>query len=132
MDRPLRVGFDGRGFSSPAAGIRRYSTELVRALVSLGEPLDMVALGGDPARIPAGLERIPESAHPPSNAGWTLIGLPRTASRARVNVIHAPAYTLQFVVAVLFVLLMHVFIFITLLDTFRSRSDLRRRRLYRR
>src|SRR5206468_3742708 len=68
----LRVGFDGRGFSSPAAGIRRYSTELVRALVALGERIEIVALGGDADRIPSGVERIAGSAHPPSNAGWTL------------------------------------------------------------
>jgi hypothetical protein len=44
----LRVGFDGHAFSSPAAGIRRYATELVGAMVSLGEPIELVALGGDP------------------------------------------------------------------------------------
>src|SRR5215216_914660 len=85
--RPLRIGFDGRGFSSPAAGVRRYSTELVRALLSLGEELEIVALGGDANRIPAGIERLTESAHPPTNAGWTLVGLPRTAARARVHLI---------------------------------------------
>ena len=86
----LRVGFDGRAFSSPAAGIRRYSTELVRALISLGEPVAVVSLGGDPRGIPTGLQHVAGSAHPPSNAGWTLIGLPRTAARAGVDLIHAP------------------------------------------
>ncbi len=42
----LRVGIDGRAFASPAAGVRRYVTGLVRALLSLGEPLEIVALGG--------------------------------------------------------------------------------------
>ena len=85
----LRVGFDGRAFSSPAAGIRRYATELVTALVGLGEPLQIVALGGDAGAIPPGVARVEGSAHPPSNAGWTLIGLPRTAARAGVQLIHA-------------------------------------------
>ncbi len=130
--RPLRVGFDGRGFSSPAAGIRRYSTELVRALTSLGEPLEVVALGGDPARIPVDLERIPESAHPPSNAGWTLIGLPRTASRARVNVIHAPAYTAPFWAGVPVVLTIHDVSYETHPEWYPYRRDWLRRYFYRR
>ena len=130
--RPLRVGFDGRGFSSPAAGIRRYSTELVRALTSLGEPLDVVALGGDPANIPAGLERIPESAHPPSNAGWTLIGLPRTASHARVDVIHAPAYTAPFWAGVPVVLTIHDVSYETHPEWYPYRRDWLRRYFYRR
>ena len=130
--RPLRVGFDGRGFSSPAAGIRRYSTELVRALTSLDEPLEVVALGGDSARIPAGLERIPESAHPPSNAGWTLIGLPRTASRARVNVIHAPAYTAPFWAGVPVVLTIHDVSYETHPEWYPYRRDWLRRYFYRR
>ena len=130
--RPLRVGFDGRGFSSPAAGIRRYSTELVRALTSLDEPLEVVALGGDSARIPPGLERIPESAHPPSNAGWTLIGLPRTASRARVNVIHAPAYTAPFWAGVPVVLTIHDVSYETHPEWYPYRRDWLRRYFYRR
>ena len=74
----LRVGFDGHAFSSPAAGIRRYATELVGAVASLGKPVEVVALGGDAACVPAGIEHVTESAHPPGNADWTLIGLPRT------------------------------------------------------
>lgn len=34
-----------------------------------------------------------EPPHPPTNLGWTLIGLPRAAARAGVDLIHAPAYT---------------------------------------
>lgn len=129
---PLRVGFDGRGFSSPAAGIRRYSTELVRALLSLGEPLEIVALGGNPDRIPSGVERVSESAHPPSNAGWTLIGLPRTASRARVDVIHAPAYTAPFWAGVPVVLTIHDVSYEIHPEWYPYRRDWLRRYFYRR
>ena len=37
--RRLRVGIDGRAFSSPAAGVRRYVPELSPALLTLGEVL---------------------------------------------------------------------------------------------
>ena len=88
-----RIGIDGRAFTSPAAGVRRYATQLVSALMELGEPLQIVALGGDAAGGPPGIEHIAEPAHPPTNLGWTLIGLPAAAARARVDLIHAPAYT---------------------------------------
>jgi glycosyltransferase involved in cell wall biosynthesis len=130
--RTLRVGFDGRAFSSPAAGIRRYSTELVGALLSLGEPIAIVALGGDPDRIPAGLERVSASAHPPSNAGWTLIGLPRTAARARVDLIHAPAYTAPFWAGVPVVLTIHDVSYESHPEWYPYRRDWLRRYFYRR
>src|SRR6267142_5948854 len=132
MDRPLRIGFDGRAFSSPAAGIRRYSTELVRALVGLDQQLEVVALGGDPARVPQGLECISESTHPPTNAGWTLIGLPRTANRARVSVIHAPAYTAPFWAGVPVVLTIHDVSYETHPEWYPYRRDWLRRSFYRR
>ena len=128
----LRIGFDGRAFSSPAAGIRRYAAELVGALISLGEPVDVVALGGDPACTPAGLERTSESAHPPTNAGWTLIGLPRTASRARVDLIHAPAYTAPFWAGVPVVLTIHDVSYETHPEWYPYRRDWLRRYFYRR
>ena len=89
----LRVGLDGRVFSSPAAGVRRYVNALVPALRALDVPLHLVALGGSPVDIPAGMERVAEPRHPPTNLGWTLVGLPIAARRARIDVLHAPAYT---------------------------------------
>ena len=90
----LRVGIDGRTFSSPAAGIRRYVAGLTRALLQLGEPLELVALGGrDSSAIPRGVGHVAEPPHPPTNLGWTLVGLPRAAKRAGVDLVHAPAYT---------------------------------------
>lgn len=93
----LRIGFDGRAFSSPAAGIRRYIDGLVRGLLALGEDLEIVALGGsDPDALPGGVIHVAEPSHPPTNLGWTLVGIPRAAARAKVDVIHAPAYTAPF------------------------------------
>ncbi len=66
------------------------------ALLALEHPPDIVALGGQPDAVPPHLERIAERAHPPTNAGWTLVGLPRAAADARVDVVHAPAYTAPF------------------------------------
>lgn len=103
----MRVGIDGRAFSSPAAGVRRYATALVRALLALGEPLEMVALGGRAAARPDGLAHVPEPGHPPTNAGWTLVGIPRAAARAGVGLIHAPAYTAPFWAGVPVVLTIH-------------------------
>ena len=94
--RPLRVGFDGRALTSPAAGVRRYTRELVRALTALGEPLELVMLGGSAAALPDGITRISEPWHPPTNAGWTLVGLPLAMRHGAVDLLHAPAYTAPF------------------------------------
>ncbi len=95
--RPLRVGIDGRAFSSPAAGVRRYIQGLVRGLLALVDAPEIVVLGGrDAARWPSGLRHIAEPWSPPTNLGWMLVGLPLAARRAGVDVIHAPAYTAPF------------------------------------
>jgi len=89
----LRVGLDGRAFSSPAAGVRRYVNGLVPSLRALGVPLDLVVLGGSPRDVPGGVAHVAEPRHPPTNLGWTLVGLPIAARRARIDLLHAPAYT---------------------------------------
>ena len=89
----LRVGLDGRAFSSPAAGVRRYVNALVPALRALNLPLDLVLLGGSTRDLPAGFEPVAEPRHPPTHLGWTLVGLPLAARRARIQLLHAPAYT---------------------------------------
>jgi glycosyltransferase involved in cell wall biosynthesis len=89
----LRVGIDGRAFSSPAAGVRRYVSGLVPALTAADPSLDLVVLGGARDAVPPGLEHVGEPWHPPTNLGWSTVGLPRAAARAGVDVIHAPAYT---------------------------------------
>jgi alpha-1,3-rhamnosyl/mannosyltransferase len=90
---PLRVGIDGRGFTSPAAGVRRYLEGLVPALLVLDDAPEVVALGGNLAALPPGVIPIDEPPHPPTNLGWAVVGVPRAAARAKVDVIHAPAYT---------------------------------------
>ena len=89
----LRVGIDGRAFTSPAAGVRRYVSALVPALKAADPTLELVALGGDRDAVPANVAYVAEPWHPPTNLGWSAMGLPRAAARAPVDVIHAPAYT---------------------------------------
>ena len=89
----LRVGIDGRSFNSPAAGVRRYVSSLVPALKEADAGLELIALGGMREQVPQGVGHVEESWHPPTNLGWSVVGLPRAAARANVDVIHAPAYT---------------------------------------
>lgn len=96
LPRPLRVGIDGRAFTSPAPGIRRYVEGLVPALLALSDAPEIVALGGRRESLPAGVSSVAERPHPPTNAGWTLVGLPVAAREAAVDVVHAPAYTAPF------------------------------------
>lgn len=87
----LRVGIDGRAFSSPAAGVRRYVHQLAGAMPAAG--IEWCAIGGDRAALPEGVAHVSEARHPPTNLGWTLVGVPRTARRVDVALYHAPAYT---------------------------------------
>jgi glycosyltransferase involved in cell wall biosynthesis len=99
--------------------------------VALGE-IDLVSLGGDPAHVPDGVEHVVEGTQPPSNAGWTLVGLPRTASRARVDLIHAPAYTAPFWAGVPVVLTIHDVSYEVHPEWYPYRRDWLRRYFYRR
>src|SRR5688500_13054613 len=129
----LRIGIDGRGFASPAAGVRRYVRSLTRALLALGEPIEVVALGGrDSSALPAGAGYIAEPSHPPTNLGWTLVGLPRAARRAAVDVIHAPAYTAPFWSPVPVVLTIHDVSYERHPQWYPYRRDWARRAFYRR
>ena len=91
-----RVGIDGRAFSSPAAGVRRYVDGLVPALLRARRRSELVALGGGRDAVPAGLGHVAEPPHPPTKPAGALVGLPRAAARAGVDLIHAPAYTAPF------------------------------------
>jgi alpha-1,3-rhamnosyl/mannosyltransferase len=130
--RTIRVGIDGRAFTSPAAGVRRYVSELVPALLAIGAPLDLVALGGRPESVPAGLRHVPESWHPPTNLGWAAVGLPRAARRAAVDLIHAPAYTAPLDAAVPTVLTIHDVSYERHPEWYPYRRDWLRRAFYRR
>ena len=130
--RKLRVGIDGRAFTSPAAGVRRYVSELVPALLSIGAPLDVVALGGSGASLPAGVPHVSEPWHPPTNLGWAAVGLPRAARRAAVDLIHAPAYTAPLYSAVPVVLTIHDVSYERHPEWYPYRRDRLRRAFYRR
>ena len=130
--RALRIGLDGRAFASPAAGVRRYTRELARALVALGEPIELIALGGaDTSAIPQGVGHVGEPPHPPTNLGWTLVGLPRAAARAQVDVVHAPAYTAPFWSPAPVVLTIHDVSYARHPEWYPYRRDLVRRAFYR-
>jgi glycosyltransferase involved in cell wall biosynthesis len=127
----LRVGIDGRAFSSPAAGVRRYVQELSRAL-AICPDIDLVALGGRSEDVPEALEHVVEGWHPPTNLGWTAVGLPRTAARARVGLIHAPAYTGPLASAVPVVVTIHDVSYERHPEWYPYRRDWLRRAFYRR
>ncbi len=128
----LRIGIDGRAFTSPAAGVRRYVQGLVPALLALDDAPALVALGGDPVSIPAGVAHIVEPPHPPTNAGWMLIGVPRAAARAGVAVVHAPAYTAPFWSPAPVVLTIHDVSYERNPEWYPYRRDWLRRAFYRR
>jgi glycosyltransferase involved in cell wall biosynthesis len=129
----LRVGIDGRAFTSPAPGIRRYVCGLVGGLLALGEDLDIVALGGrDAGALPVGVGFVEEPPHPPSNLGWTVVGLPRAAAAARVSVVHAPAYTAPFWAGAPVVLTIHDISYELHPEWYPYRRDWLRRAFYRR
>jgi glycosyltransferase involved in cell wall biosynthesis len=131
--RPLKVGFDGRALTSPAAGVRRYARSLLDALASLNDAPEVVILGGDPSvAAPRGATRIAEPWHPPTNAGWMLVGLPRAARRARVDLLHAPAYTAPFWSGIPTVLTIHDVSYERHPEWFPYRRDALRRAFYRR
>ena len=93
MSGRLRLGVDGRAFSSPAGGVRRYVWEIYGALPGVAPDVDAVALGASPG------DALPPSVIPyparsfPTNLGWMAATIPLAARRARLDVYHAPAYT---------------------------------------
>ena len=127
----LRIGIDGRAFSSPAPGIRRYVEGLVPALLALEDAPEVVALGGLADAVPPQIPRVAERLHPPTNAGWTLVGLPRAAAEARVDVLHAPAYTAPFWSPVPVVLTIHDISYERNPEWYPYRRDWLRRAFYR-
>jgi glycosyltransferase involved in cell wall biosynthesis len=90
----LRVGFDGHAFDSPAGGVRRYTTELARAMIEIDPELRLIAVGaGASTSLPQGVVRASAGGWLPTNLGWCIDGLPRALRRTPVDVFHAPAYT---------------------------------------
>ena len=89
----FRIGIDGRAFSSPAGGVRRYVWEIYGALPRVAPDVDVVAIGashGD--ALPHGVTGYPARSFP-TNLGWMALSIPLAVRRARLDVFHAPAYT---------------------------------------
>src|SRR5829696_5489418 len=112
--------------------MRRYLEGLVPALLTLDDAPELVSLGGDARAIPPGVSHLDEPPHPPTNAGWILVGLPRAAARARVDVMHAPAYTAPFWASVPVVVTVHDVSYERHPQWYPYRRDWLRRAFYRR
>ena len=107
-------------------------SELARALLLIDPLLDLVALGGSAASLPAGLRHVREGWHPPTNLGWAAVGLPHAARRAAVDLIHAPAYTAPLYAPVPTVLTIHDVSYERHPEWYPYRRDWLRRAFYRR
>ena len=84
---------DGRAFSSPAGGVRRYVSELYTAITEQHPDVDVVAIGAArDAAIPARVSRREAMAFP-TNLGWMAASIPLAVRGAALDVYHAPAYT---------------------------------------
>jgi len=90
----LRLGVDARAFSAPAGGVRRYVSELYRAISDVDADVTIVAFGAADHRaaIPAAMEWRPVWDLP-TNLGWMAASIPLAVRGARLDVYHAPAYT---------------------------------------
>ncbi len=96
--RVLRVGIDGRAFASPAAGVRRYVSELTReiaAQTTADAAIELIAIGAPAeAALPPGVRQgEPEGVSAPTNFGRHLTGLPFAIEGEALDLFHAPAYT---------------------------------------
>ncbi|HEX6463669.1 MAG TPA: glycosyltransferase family 1 protein [Vicinamibacterales bacterium] len=88
----MRIGVDGRAFASPAGGVRRYVSELYRAIRELDPAIEVVAIGADEGvTLPEGVSRRGALALP-TNLGWMAASLPLAVKGAGLSVFHAPAY----------------------------------------
>src|SRR4029453_10532567 len=84
------------------------------------------------APAPEGAERIAEPFHLPTNAGWTLVGLPQAMRHGRVDLLHAPSYTAPFWAPAPVVVTVHDVSYARRPEFFPSRRDAVRRAFYRR
>jgi glycosyltransferase involved in cell wall biosynthesis len=105
---------------------------LVPALLELGEPIEIVALGGSSDAMPRNVTWIEAPLHPPTNLGWSTVGLPWAAARARVDLIHAPAYTAPLIARVPTVVTIHDVSYERHPEWYPYRRDWLRRAFYRR
>lgn len=100
------VGFDARALTSPAGGVRRYTSNLYRALAADYPDVRFVACGAVTPLVAGTLAHAPGPTLP-TTFGWMLTGLPLTVRQVRPTVFHAPAYTAPLGVAAPLVLTVH-------------------------
>jgi len=105
---------------------------LMPAMLELDEPIELIALGGSKDALPRGVAWVAEPSHPPTNAGWSVVGLPWAAAGAGVDLIHAPAYTAPLTARVPTVLTIHDVSYERHPEWYPYRRDWLRRAFYRR
>ncbi len=90
----MHVAVDGLAARSPAPGVRRYLTEIWRAMPEAAPDVCGTLVGGD-ARDAAGLglRHLPVRGPVINNLHWAAWTLPRALARVGADVFHAPAYT---------------------------------------
>ncbi len=124
------VAFDARALTSPAGGVRRYTSELYGGLVAAYPDIRWVAAGASEVPIP-GLVGAAPAWTLPTNPGWMLTGLPRTVRRVRPDVFHAPAYAAPFWAGCPVVLTIHDVVYARHPEWYPARLDPLRRALFR-
>ena len=88
-----RVAFDGRTLSSPAAGVRRYASELLTALAERDDVHLIVVDAAASIVLATNITRARSALSLPTNLGWAALGFPLATWRIGADVVHAPAYT---------------------------------------
>jgi len=89
----LRVGFDARALHSPAAGVRRYVAQLMRAIGRVAPETTLIAVGAGSGDLPPGVIAHRARGSLPTNMGWMVSGIPIAIRGLRLDLFHAPAYT---------------------------------------
>jgi glycosyltransferase involved in cell wall biosynthesis len=93
----MRLGFDVTPLTGPAAGVTRYTLELLRALRENAQEIDLVLLAdGRPhdAALARELDALPRLRTPwiPSRAAWMQTALPLALARAHLDICHYTNY----------------------------------------
>lgn len=125
------LAVDGRAFTSPAGGVRRYVTELYRALAPMVEG-GVTAIGATVDACPPGVRPLAAGWSAPSTIGWLSTGLPAAARRLHPAVLHAPAYGAPIAPGVPVVLTLHDVSYARRPEWYPGQLDPVRRWFYRR
>lgn len=127
-----RVGIDAGALRFPAGGVRRYAREVFSRLAALAPDFEFVAFdAGDPELPLPGTVAGPRVAHLPTSVGRAQ-ALGRAIRRARLDLFHAPAYTLPFAGTTPIVLTLHDVSFARRPDFYAHPSGPLRQWFYRR